>query len=170
MGKATETHLDDVITSLEMLCESLQDAVEQEPEQIEYKLQRASRATADMICSSLPGRQRDEWLKELQAVAHSLEDSNVETGSPTSTPERAHGRPESFEGFVCSCASRREYAAVGVDDGQPTGVTCIHGCGLSFCCATCRRIQAREHASKCPALTRKRLLKAMGFSADNELF
>lgn len=174
-GEMGDTDVTKLIASLEGLCKTIQKAAEEEPTQVETELERATTATEQVILNALPVDERGVWLDELSSITHGVETLKGSAGNDAVKPvgiSEVSDSPVSdgSSSDACRCALLRQEFTDSSAHGFPTGVTCIHGCGYLFCSATCRKKQVRQHASKCPAITKKKVLRAMGLAGDGDFF
>ena len=118
---------------LEKLCDDLEWTAAESPRNIETEIQQAIERTEGIISQAVPAEQRAKWLSELRKVSE-----------PSSKNSR-NSLTTSCSKQDCSCENKKAHE-VGSKE-----VTCIHGCGRSFCCASYRKRQSREHAKVCTA-------------------
>lgn len=161
-----------LIASLEGLASSLQKAVDDKSSEVGGEMERATEATAKIIQTALSPEQRDPWLEALHSATTGATTASPDANLTMYSPITASSENLESEGkATCTCSALRAETTSGdgnLNDAKVVG--CMHGCAMRFCSAKCRRRQGRQHAAECPAIARKRVLRAIGFPSDTELF
>lgn len=153
----------ELVGLLESLSESIQDAMAKTPAEVETELDRAGATVQQVISRAVPESEREAWLAELQGITSG---ARATKAGSSAGPERGSvGVTEK----KCCCDDVRNGTKERDGEELPF-VECIHGCGLRFCTATCRKKQLRGHCRACPAIAKKALLRRMGITSDAELF
>lgn len=175
VGKMGDPDLTKLIASLEGLSKKIQEAAEKEPGQVETELESATTTAEQVIFNALPVEERGVWLDELGILTQRDERLKASSSDDAVRPVEISkvsdsSVPDVSSNVACRCALLRQERTDTSAHDFVTGVTCIHGCGYRFCSATCRKKQIRPHSSKCPAIAKKKVLRAMGLTGDGEFF
>lgn len=139
-----------LISALESLCAQLEDNTSKSEEQIEAELAAAFKTTKSVIQQCLPNDdERAKWDDELVDLI-----GNV----------AKHGDEPLKSKSNKTCAGCRKQIDL------KSVALCIHGCGVAYCAAKCRKADVAHHKQSCEALKRKALLKKLDIPQSDELF
>lgn len=164
MSKSVEADISDLISTLERIAADVQSTTVNRPDCVVDELDSAITTTTDIITKALPPEQCERWLTEL---------TSLKSASPSAVASSSFGRTGSTTEHKASCNCPITCPQLRVSEATLPSehhVRCIHGCGVVFCSATCRKKKARDHRPNCEALQRKKILSSLGLNAQPELF
>lgn len=158
-----DDNLNNLISSLESLCSSLQETASHNPTNLDSKLGDAASQASRIIKSTFPPEQQATWLSELKSLTDVTPQRGSEIHSESQKSPEDETRSDAKDELSCGCDAPDSRSKERLAE-------CIYGCGALFCSPTCRKKNARGHARVCSVLERKKILRSLGLAADEELF